>query len=181
MNKNIIRSNIKKQRNLLSDKEVLEKSIIITDNFYNKYSYLDVFLLYFPYGKEVCTINLIKKLHKLGKEIYLPVVIGNIMEFRQFISFDTLKKGNFGILEPEGNLLNKKPDIMCVPGVAFDNECNRIGYGGGFYDKYISENNNCIKSAFAYDFQIVDKIETECFDIPVDEIFTDKRIISRRM
>ena len=101
------------------------------------------------------------------------------MEFRKFETFESLNKGRFGIYEPAGKLLDVTPDIMCVPGVVFDEECNRIGYGGGFYDKYLSAGVTFIKSALAYDFQVVDKIETECFDIPVDEIFTDKRVISR--
>lgn len=180
MNKDILRQEILNKRNSLSEDDVLKKSLTITDKFYEKYSYLGVFLLYYPLGKEVSTINLIKKLYTLGKHIYLPVVCGDVMEFREFESFECLKKGKFGIYEPSGKLLDEKPDIMCVPGVAFDKECNRIGYGGGFYDKYLSGDSSFIKSAFAFDFQIVDNIETECFDIPVDEIFTDERVISRR-
>lgn len=181
MNKNILRRQILKQRDLLPESKVMEKSAIITDKFCEKYSHLNTFLLYCPLGKEVSTINLIKKLDAFGKHIYLPVVVGDKMEFRKFETFESLKQGRFGIYEPAGKLLDVVPDIMCVPGVVFDEECNRIGYGGGFYDKYLANNNTCIKSAFAYDFQVVYKIETECFDIPVDEIFTDKRVISRRI
>lgn len=180
MNKNVVRREILDKRNSLSESYVMAKSVIITDKFYERYSYLDVFLLYYPLGKEVNTINLINRLYSLGKHIYLPVVYRDIMEFREFESFESLQKGKFGIFEPTGKLLDKKPDIMCVPGIVFDKACNRIGYGGGFYDKYLSYSSSYIKSAFAFDFQIVDNIETECFDIPVDEIFTDERVISRR-
>lgn len=181
MNKDILRRQILKQRDLLPESKVMEKSAVIIDMFCEKYSYLTTFLLYYPLGKEVSTINLIKKLNALEKHIYLPVVCGDKMEFRKFETFECLKKGRFGIYEPAGKLLDAVPDIMCVPGVVFDEECNRIGYGGGFYDKYLSAGGTFIKSALAYDFQVVDKIETECFDIPVDEIFTDKRVISRRI
>lgn len=181
MNKNILRRQILKQRDLLPESMVIEKSAVIINRFCKKYSYFNTFLLYYPLGKEVSTINLIKKLDAIGKHIYLPVVCEDKMEFRKFETFERLKKGRFGIYEPDGKLLDTVPDIMCVPGVVFDEECNRIGYGGGFYDKYLANDNTFIKSALAYDFQVVDKIETECFDIPVDEIFTDKRVISRRI
>ena len=181
MNKDIIRRKIKELRNSLPEKDVVEKSQIITSMFYDKYSYLNVFLLYYPLGKEVNTINLIEMLFMQGKLVYLPVVKGNNIIFKQFLGFDKMAAGSFKILEPVGKEIDIEPDILCMPGVAFDKSCNRIGYGGGFYDRYLENNTSIIKTAFAYDFQIVDKIETESFDIPVDEIFTDKCIISRRI
>ena len=180
MSKNILRREIKEIRDSLTDSEIDRMSSIITEKFLEKYSHLNVFLLYYPLGNEVNTISLISKLNCLNKEIYLPVINGLNMEFRKFSSFFELRVDRYGILEPTGNLLNVIPDVMCVPGIVFDEECYRIGYGGGFYDRYLTNKNNCFTSALAYDFQIVKKIETESFDIPVNEIFTDKRIINRR-
>ncbi len=181
MNKQDIRNKIKVLRNSYPIDELKNKSLKITDAFYKKYSFLNIFLLYYPIAQEVDTLPLISKLFNTGKQIYLPVVIGKNMVFKQFEGFDKLIPGKYGILEPCGRELHENPDIICIPGVAFDKECNRIGYGGGYYDRYLSIENTFIKSAFAYEFQVIDKIETEIFDKPVDEIFTENRIILRRV
>lgn len=88
-----------------------------------------------------------------------------------------------GILEPiDDSIVVKKEDIdlIIVPGTVFDREFNRIGYGGGYYDRYLEDiayKNN--KVVLAYDFQIIDKIESEEHDIKMDLIITDKEVISR--
>lgn len=180
MNKQDIRNKIKVLRNSYSCDELKDKSLQITNAFYKKYSFLNIFLFYYPIENEVNTLPLIEKLFAEGKDIYLPAVCGKNMIFKQFEGFDKLNTGKFGIYEPAGKELDTLPDIMCIPGVAFDESCNRIGYGGGYYDRYLAVENTIIKSAFAYEFQIIDKIETESFDKPVDEIFTENRIIIRR-
>lgn len=180
MNKQDIRNKIKVLRNSYSYDELKVKSLYITNAFYKKYSFLNIFLFYYPIENEVNTLPLIERIYAEGKQIYLPVVCGKNMIFKRFEGFDKLYAGKYGIYEPAGKELNILPDIMCIPGVAFDENCNRIGYGGGYYDRYLAVENTIIKSAFAYEFQIIDKIATENFDKPVDEIFTENRIISRR-
>lgn len=180
MNKQDIRNKIKVLRNSYSCDELNVKSLKITNAFYKKYSFLNIFLFYYPIENEVNTLSLIERLFIEGKKIFLPVVCGKNMIFKQFEGFDKLNAGKFGVYEPTGKKLDILPDIMCIPGVAFDENCNRVGYGGGYYDRYLAVENTVIKSAFAYEFQIIDKIETESFDKPVDEIFTENRIIIRR-
>lgn len=181
MNKQDIRNKIKVLRNNYDVNDLKTKSLKITNAFYKKYSCLNIFLLYYPIENEVNTIPLIDRLFVEGKEIYLPVVYDKYMIFKQFEGFDKLKAGKFGINEPAGKELDSLPDIMCIPGIAFDEKCNRIGYGGGYYDRYLAVENTIIKSAFAYEFQIIDKIKTENFDKAVDEIFTENCIIIRRV
>lgn len=180
MNKQDIRNKIKVLRNSVDCDELNAKSISITDTFYRKYSFLNIFLLYYPILNEVNTLPLISRLANDGKQVFLPTLCCKKMVFKQFEGFDKLITGDYDILEPVGKELDMCPDIICVPGVAFDKQCNRIGYGGGYYDRYLAAKNTVIKSAFAYEFQIIDKIETESFDNPVDEIFTEKRVIVRR-
>lgn len=179
MNKQNIRNKIKMLRNSYSNDELKKKSLNITNAFYKTYSFLNIFLLYYPIDNEVNTLPLISRLFDDGKKIFLPAVCGKEMIFKQFEGFCKLSTGKFGILEPVGQELNILPDIICIPGVAFDRQCNRIGYGGGYYDRYLSVERTTIKTAFAYDFQIIDRIETESFDKPVDEIFTENHIIRR--
>ena len=73
--------------------------------------------------------------------------------------------------------MNEKNALIIMPGLAFDEKKNRIGYGGGFYDKYLERHPGLFKVALAYDFQIYKKLETEQFDIRPDIIVTDKRVI----
>ena len=181
MNKQDIRNKIKVLRNNYSNDELKDKSLKITNAFYKKYYFLNIFLFYYPIENEVNTLPLIERLCAEGKKIFLPVVRGKDMLFKQFEGFDKLHAGKFGIYEPAGKELDILPDVMCIPGVAFDKSCNRIGYGGGYYDRYLAVANTTIKSAFAYEFQVIDKIETENFDKAVDEIFTENRIIIRRV
>lgn len=177
MNKKDIRSKIKDLRESYNKDELLLKSEKICNEFYRLYSHLRVFLFYYPHNNEVNILPLIEKLYLMGKEIYLPSVKGREMVFKGFSGFDNLVEGAYGIYEPVGEELSVEGDIICIPGVAFDERCNRIGYGGGFYDKYLSNHKNIKRTAVAYDFQIIKNIETESFDESVNEIITDIRII----
>lgn len=182
MDKSIIRDEIYRLRSLLSGDDILSKSHAVCEAFYNKYFHLDCFLLYYSIRNEVNTVPLIERLYKENKRVYLPVVRNKDMIFKRFCGFDNMAAGAFGIPEPLGNELNEAPQIICVPGVAFDKECNRIGYGGGFYDRYMANyGQSAIKAGFAYEFQVIKNIDKEIFDEPVDEIFTEKQNIIRRI
>lgn len=177
MNKKEIRSRIKALRESYNKDELFLKSEKICNEFFRLYSHMDIFLFYYPLNNEVNILPLIERLYKAGKEIYLPCVQGREMEFRRFSGFDKLAEGAYGIYEPVGDKLSKEGDIICIPGVAFDERCNRIGYGGGYYDRYLSKNTAIKRTAVAYDFQIIENIETESFDESVNEIITESRII----
>ena len=86
--------------------------------------------------------------------------------------------GAYGILEPDTkDLMKEQKALILMPGLAFDEEKNRIGYGGGFYDKYLEKHPDFFKVALPYDFQIYKKLNTEQFDIKPDIIVTDQRVI----
>lgn len=179
MNKIEIRNIMKTRRLNLSEEERFNKSKIICDKFYSKYYEKSVFLMYYPVNYEVDTELLIERLYNEGKSVYLPCVIDKVMVFKLYEGRSKLVKGKFGVYEPAGKVLDTAGDVICMPGVAFDEECNRIGYGGGFYDRYLSKDNIIRRVALAYEFQIIDFIETESFDEPVNEIFTECRNILR--
>ena len=99
------------------------------------------------------------------------------MEFHRITSFDDTELGMFNIPEPKcGEIVEDSDVLIIMPGLAFDDEFNRIGYGGGYYDRYLDRKQNCnfVKVAFAYDFQMVDHIEVDDYDYKVDVIITDK-------
>ena len=135
---------------------------------------------YYPYNYEVDVIKILKEFEKKKYLISLPKIKGNFqMDFFEWSLNNPLIINAYGIPEP---VSNKKiyPDILLVPLVAFDNKLNRIGYGGGFYDRYIKKikrKKKITTIGLAFSFQEVKKIETNKFDIKLDFIVTEKKRI----
>lgn len=138
------------------------------------------FFPFVSYGTEVDTLGIIKKLLEKGSmRLAVPRVEGRNMDFFEIISMQDLQPGYQGIPEPvTSTRVMAEEGVMLLPGLAFDQEKNRVGYGGGFYDRYLEKCNSgqLITVAVAYDFQIVDKITAEEFDRRPQWIITDKGI-----
>ena len=95
---------------------------------------------YANYNGEVGTSSIMEEAWKLGKSVWFPRIEGSEMNFYLVESKDDLQPGAYGILEPTGDHIADGEDgLLIMPGVAFDEECHRIGYGGGFYDKYLEK------------------------------------------
>ncbi len=169
-------------RNSISSEKRAEKSEIIA----KKLEDLDVFkkakhiLFYFSIGSEVSTIPLIGDWSD-KKRLYLPKLI-NEAEFiaLPFRGFERLKKGIYGIPEPEyrgkSEPFKGSLDLIIVPGVAFDENCNRLGMGKGFYDRFLAKLDSVPKIALSFEEQILAQIPKENYDKPVDILLTDKNI-----
>tara|TARA_B100000941_G_C28453568_1_gene526529 strand:+ start:497 stop:1042 length:546 start_codon:yes stop_codon:yes gene_type:complete len=134
---------------------------------------------YFPVNYEIDCINILHKLELNKFKIALPVIKkNNEMEFYSYSFGKPLKTSNYGIPEP---FTKKKvnPDILFVPLVAFDSNCYRIGYGGGYYDRYLKklEKKKFFKSiGFAFSFQKTKHLPIEIFDKSLNMVITDKKI-----
>ena len=132
---------------------------------------------YYPYNYEIDIMPLVEKFQKLNYCITLPKIgMNSEMNFFQWSTKDPLSINKFGIPEPISNK-NKFPDILLVPLLAFDKNFNRIGYGGGFYDRYINrlkKIKKIITIGVAYSFQKVKKIPVEKYDIKLDFVVTEK-------
>lgn len=140
--------------------------------------YANVFYFYASFGKEVMTQEIIEAVLMQGKRVALPRVNGDTMDFYEIHNFEELKPGYMGILEPVGNVpMDVPPDVVIMPGVAFDENKNRIGYGKGYYDRFLSSIEETTKIAFAFECQIVDEIPAEAFDYRPDRIVTEYRLI----
>lgn len=139
-------------------------------------------LLYASFKSEVDTFDLLKYIIKLNKMVVLPKVdkINNCLVLYKIDSLNDLKKGYLGIPEPEVpdeyRADINELDLIIVPGVAFDENCYRLGYGKGFYDKLL-KNVNKITIGLAYEEQMVQSLIIEPHDIRINKIITDKRII----
>lgn len=127
---------------------------------------------------EVQTHSSIDKWSK-DKKLYLPTVKEDTMEFVRYRKENLTEKGSFGISEPkliEEDILKEKPDLIIVPGVAFDHLKNRLGRGKGYYDRYLSDRKIPL-IGICYDFQLLEKLPVEEFDRKMDIIVTEQRII----
>jgi 5-formyltetrahydrofolate cyclo-ligase len=157
----------------------------------NEYKEAECLFTYMDYNKEVRTITLIKDALKIGKKVAVPKVYSvnvteegktsKYMKFHYISSLDDLKEGFRGIKEPSEELpvadIDSDKAIMVMPVVAFDEDKNRVGYGGGVYDRYLSTHNVIKKIGVAYEEQKVDKIDDiDSFDIKPDVIITQKSI-----
>jgi 5-formyltetrahydrofolate cyclo-ligase len=182
--KQSIRREILSIRNSLSRDEVNKRSKLIFENLKKLpfFASADVIHTYVSSKKnEVDTVEIIKYLLSSGKKVIVPVVDKErkILLHSRLESLSELKPSTFGILEPgvirEVDI--EKIDLVLVPAVAVDKQGNRIGFGGGYYDKFLNQV-KCPKVALVYDFQVVDEITPSPGDVPVDFIVTESEIIS---
>ena len=132
---------------------------------------------YYPYNYEISTLKILKKLEKKKYSISLPKIRKNkTMSFYQWSFKDPLTINIYGIPEPISQ--NKvAPEILLIPLVGFDRQLNRLGYGGGFYDRYISKikkNKKIIKIGLGFSFQKIDKLPINKHDKKLDYILTEK-------
>ncbi len=147
---------------------------------FDLYICCDNLLLYSDYRNEVMTSAIFEHACRVGKAVFYPKVKDDMMDFYKVNSLEELKPGSFGILEPleTGQLFgNSSKCLMLLPLSAFDRKGARIGYGGGYYDRYLEDRRDIIKVGLAYSFQEEDSIPLENTDIRLDYIITEKEII----
>ena len=135
---------------------------------------------YYPVNFEVDDLMLLKKFEKDKFDISLPVIKKKFqMNFYKWSFSDLLKVNKYGIPEPEIKKI-VIPDVLLIPLVAFDKNLNRLGYGGGYYDRLIkklSKKKKIIKIGLAFSFQKINKVPTNAYDQKLDYIVTNKYII----
>ncbi|NDL68149.1 5-formyltetrahydrofolate cyclo-ligase [Anaerotalea alkaliphila] len=139
-------------------------------------------LVYRSMPGEVQTDLLIRTALADGKEVCCPRVLDKQrMEFYAIEGLEGFVRSPFGVLEPAGEGEPAVPDrntLVVVPGLAFDPRGNRLGYGGGYYDRYLQAHPHRLAwIALAYDFQLFPEIPAEPFDIPMDVVLTPKKRI----
>lgn len=179
-----IRAEVLKKRNLLSPRELvligerLCTSLTAEDLYFDS----ELVLAYASYGTEIPTNKFIEQALSDGKQVFLPKVIGKEMIFYRINSMNDLVNGYKGIPEPQClnrsfqyhklNDSEKMKSMILMPGVAFDINGNRIGYGGGFYDRFLADKPVLLKRSIAYglSFQQVEEIPVDEFDLKPSRI-----------
>ena len=143
-------------------------------------------MLYLDFNNEVKTDQLITKLISLRKTVAAPVTLKNerkLIPFKITNLKDGINIGAYGIREPKKdpyNELNVEDiDILIVPAVAYDKDCYRLGYGGGFYDRFLENlRKDAVTIGIAFDLQIFDEVPKEAHDAQLDYIVTESRILT---
>ena len=182
--KKTLRKLFSQKRDALSYDEIYKRSLKICDIFFDMEVYKDAkkIFTYINYKSEFVTSIIVKKALKDGKRVCVPVMSGKReMFFVEIKSLDELSKNKFGIPEPRLDfnkvLKSDSETVVIVPALAFSRTGYRLGYGGGFYDKFLSENESFFNIGFAFDFQISDEMFNDEFDVPVDIILSESEKI----
>ncbi|WP_066871436.1 5-formyltetrahydrofolate cyclo-ligase [Clostridium mediterraneense] len=184
MNKQYLRQSISEIRRNMDKEEKLNKDTELREKLFNtdEYKNSKVIFVYVSMGDEINTIEIIKRLFEDKKVVAVPKVFKNPkrMEALRIDSFDDLnQKGPFGILEPsfEAENISDLVDLTIVPGLAFELSGKRVGYGGGYYDKFFKSYPKSKKVALCYDYQIVENTYPQDYDQGVDKIISNNKII----
>ena len=174
VNKKELRSRIRQQKRAMTEGEIEEKSRILGEKFRAcpAYQQAQTIYGYLPYNQEVRTVPMLEQALADGKRVAVPKVYGEEMKFIYLTDLSQVSAGYAGIPEPisDGPVADDETALVLMPGLAFDPQGHRIGYGGGFYDRFLSREPNHPTVALCYGFQILPELETEEFDIPVDTV-----------
>jgi len=186
--KTSIRKKILSLRDNMSDKDRTDYSKMITEIVLGlgEVCLARDILCFVGYKSEVQTIELIKELLRLGKNVYVPRVNGDDMDFYRIDSLKDLKEGYKGIPEPTETCedIYKGSDledvVMFMPGAVFDKDGSRIGYGKGFYDRYLAKYDIMMRIALCFSVQLLESIPSDAHDKKASVIVTEKGITECR-
>ena len=172
MDKQALRKQIREQKRAMTTEQIDAASARLAELFFQSEQYRQAKTIYgyLPYNQEVRTVPMLEQAIRDGKRVAVPKVYGDEMRFIYIDDFTRVEKGYAGIPEPTNDepVANDPTALVLMPGLAFDPQGHRIGYGGGFYDKFLAAEPNHPTLALCYSFQMLPKLETEEFDIPVD-------------
>ena len=174
MDKKELRAMIRAQKRAMTEQEIESKSQRLTELFLATDAYRQAKTIYgyLPYNQEVRTEALLEQALRDSKRVAVPKCYGDEMRFIYLDDLSKVEKGYCGIPEPvDDEPVGDDPTaLVLMPGLAFDEEGHRIGYGGGFYDKFLMQEPEHPTLALCYDFQMLPELHTEEFDIPVDRV-----------
>lgn len=184
MTKKELRKKAKELRNSIAPEEVKRLSELIHKRLFEHPWFVNsnTIFVYVSTGNEVKTAEIIEKALNDGKTVCVPRVIPHVkMEAVPIDGLDDLRTGFFNIMEPKPDLLplsENKIDLVIVPGLLFDMHGFRVGYGGGYYDRFLARiPSDCRTLGLAFDFQVVDELPAEDHDMKIMAVITDKRVI----
>lgn len=174
MDKQTLRAHIRAQKRAMTNEQIEEASVRLGALFVESdlYKQAKTIYGYLPYNQEVRTVPMLQRALDDGKRVAVPKCYGDEMRFIYLDDLSAVEKGYCGIPEPIADepIADDPTALVLMPGLAFDPQGHRIGYGGGFYDRFLAEETAHPTLALCYDFQMLEHLETEEFDIPVDAV-----------
>ena len=174
MDKKELRRAIRERKRAMTEEEIVSRSAKLGALFTQSDAYKNAKTIYgyLPYNQEVHTVPMLEQALRDGKRVAVPKVYGDEMKFLYLDDLTKVSKGYAGIPEPiaDGPVADDTTALVLMPGLAFDPQGHRIGYGGGFYDKFLAAEPNHPTLALCYEFQMLPVLDTEEHDIPVDTV-----------
>ena len=172
MDKKTLRKKIRELKREMTPEQIKGKSNRLCEMFLASDFYRNAQTIYgyLPYNQEVRTTPIVERALKDGKRVAVPKVYGDKMNFIYITNLNQVAAGYCGIPEPVSDepIAEDTTALVLMPGVAFDLQGHRIGYGGGYYDKFLAQEPEHPTVALCYDFQILQELPVEKYDIPVD-------------
>lgn len=174
MDKQALRKEIRDKKRAMTEAEIVAASQRLAELFVASEAYRQAKTIYgyLPYNQEVRTVPMLQQALADGKRVAVPKCYGDEMRFIYLEDLSQVEKGYCGIPEPIADepVADDKTALVLMPGLAFDPQGHRMGYGGGFYDKFLEKEPNHPTIALCYGFQMLEHLETEAHDIPVDTV-----------
>ena len=182
MENNLEKANLRKVFLERRDSTSYDLIKLSSQKIHNKLKQLEVFrkakriACYYPIGSEVMTQDIMQELLGDGKEICLPKVVGDMLNFRKIEGLNDLEKGNFGIMEPKEKCpIVENIDVVLVPTVGITKNGTRLGYGYGYYDRFLSSS-NAKTISLTFSKQMVKSIPSSENDIKIDWVVTEDEV-----
>ena len=172
MNKKELRDTVRQKKRAMTEDEIREKSEALAASFLRTEEYRAAKSIYgyISYNQEVRTLPILEQALRDGKRVAVPKCYGAEMRFIWMDDLSKVEKGYAGIPEPiaDGPIGDDETALVLMPGLAFDPQGHRMGYGGGFYDKFLAAQPGHPTVALCYEFQMLPQLPCESHDIPVD-------------
>jgi 5-formyltetrahydrofolate cyclo-ligase len=172
MDKQSLRRQIREQKRAMTSQQIDIASQKLGELFASSRFYQEAKTIYgyLPYNQEVRTVPMLQRALAEGKRVAVPKCYGDEMRFIYMDDLSKVESGYCGIPEPieDGPIADDPTALVLMPGLAFTKAGDRMGYGGGFYDKFLASEPEHPTLALCYEFQMVEDIPTEEYDIPVD-------------
>ncbi len=178
MDKHALRAQIKARKRAMTEAQIAQASQALAAQLYAHPAYRQAKSLYgyLSYNQEVRTGPILEQAQRDGKRVAVPKVIDGQMVFLWLDDLSAVSPGYCGIPEPvaDSPAADDESALVLMPGLAFDPTGRRCGYGGGFYDRYLEAHTGHTTLALCYGFQLLDRLETDCHDVPVDYVLSQE-------
>ena len=172
MDKKELRAQIRALKRAMTEEQIVQASARLGELFAETEQYKQAKTIYgyLPYNQEVRTVPMLERALRDGKRVAVPKCYGDEMRFIYMDDLSKVEAGYANIPEPIADepVADDKTALVLMPGMAFTKNGDRMGYGGGFYDKFLAAEPEHPTVALCYAFQMVESLPTEEYDIPVD-------------